>query len=207
MRRRELAAGGAAFFAEVAGAARVGHLALPLPDRPPRAIALDFAADGETIYFHGALAGQKHDAILAGPRVGFTMVRELSFIPSTWLAPEHACPATHLFQSVELVGTCTVVNGREEKARALQRLMEKYQPQGGFAEVAAGNPIYRRSLERVGIFRIATDTWTGKLKLGQNETAAIRRRMIAGLRQRGEPLDVATAALIEATLDETPAGS
>ena len=200
MRRKELAVHGPEFFAEIARDCRVGHLALAIPGVGPRSIAVDFAAIEQDIYFHGALAGEKYTAICDGPPAGFTMVKELSFIPSRWLSARHACPATHLFKSVEIRGRCRVVAEAGTKARALQALMDKYQPEGGFTPVDPELDLYRGSLANVGVFRIETDTWTGKAKLAQNETEAIRRRIIDGLRERGEELDLLTAAEISATL-------
>ena len=68
MRRKELAATEPEFFATVAGRAPVGYLALPLPGGDLRAVALDFAAVGQSIYFHGATAGQKYDVIAGNER-------------------------------------------------------------------------------------------------------------------------------------------
>ena len=200
MRRKELAVDGPEFFAEIARDCRVGHLALAIPGVGPRSIAVDFAAIGQDIFFHGALSGEKYAAICDGPPVGFTLVKELSFIPSHWLAPRHACPATHLFKSVEIRGQCRVVVDVAEKAGALQALMEKYQPEGGFASLDPELDLYRRSIAKVGVFRVVTATWTGKAKLAQNETEAVRRKIIDRLRERGEALDLITATEIGATL-------
>jgi nitroimidazol reductase NimA-like FMN-containing flavoprotein (pyridoxamine 5'-phosphate oxidase superfamily) len=200
MRRRELAADDPALFAEVARDCMVGYLTLVASGGAPRSVALNFAVLAGDIVFHGALAGEKHDLLCAAPAAGFTMVKEYSFIPSDWTAPESACPATHFFKSVEVRGRGEVIADDAVKAAALQALMEKYQPGGGYRPIAPDAPLYRGALRGVGVFRVRTESWTGKVKFGQNEPERLRRIFVARLRERGAPVDLATADEIEATL-------
>lgn len=201
MRRAELENHGEALFDEVARDCAVGYLTLVTGDGRPRSIALNFAALGRDIVFHGALAGEKFALMQARPRAGFTMVKEYSFIPSYWSAPDHACPATHFFKSVEIDGHAEVVEDAALKARALQALMLKMQPEGGHVPIDHELPMYRGSLAKVGVFRVVTAAWTGKAKFGQNEPARLRRLFVEKLRERGAPVDLATAAEIGKSLD------
>lgn len=200
MRRGELESSDGALFEEVARECAVGYLGLAKADGRLRSIALNFAALGRDIVFHGALAGEKFELMKARPRAGFTMVREYSFIPSYWSAPDHACPATHFFKSVEIDGHAEVVDDPALKARALQALMVKMQPEGGHVPIDHELPMYRGSLARVGVFRVVTASWTGKAKFGQNEPARLRRLFVEKLRERGAPVDLLTAAEIEKSL-------
>ncbi len=200
MRRTELEILDEALFDEVARDCAVGYLTLVTAEGRPRSIALNFAALGRDIVFHGALAGEKYELMRARPRAGFTMVKEYSFIPSYWSAPDHACPATHFFKSVEIDGVAEVVEDPSLKARALQALMLKMQPEGGHVPIDHELPMYRGSLARVGVFRVVTAAWTGKAKFGQNEPARLRRLFVEKLRERGAPVDLATATEIEKSL-------
>ncbi len=200
MRRHELESRDAALFAELARRCEVGYLGLVTADGTPRVVPLNFAAIGQNLYFHGALAGEKFELMQASPRVSFMMALPYSIIPSYWLAKGYACPATHYFKSVDARGTCAPCDDIVEKARGMQALMEKYQPEGQFTPITADNPLYAKPLRTVGVFRVAVETWTGKVKFGVNEPAAVRRKMIAGLRERGEPRDLETAIEIETTL-------
>lgn len=201
MRRQELACDDPALFREAADRCEVGYLGLATADGTPRVVPLNFAALDTTIYFHGALAGEKYDLLRGGARASFLMALPYSLIPSYWTAPQHACPATHYFKSVDARGRCTVVEDLGEKARALQALMLKYQPEGRHRPIDADDPTYLKPLRGVGVFRLAVASWTGKVKFGVNEPERIRRLLIAGLRERGRPLDLATALEIERTLD------
>jgi nitroimidazol reductase NimA-like FMN-containing flavoprotein (pyridoxamine 5'-phosphate oxidase superfamily) len=200
MRRRELADHDPALFAEVAARCAVGYLNLVTDEGYPRAVALNFAAVGETIYFHGALEGEKYELIRCAPRAGFTMVVPYAFIPSTWSAPSYACPATQFFKSVEIKGRCEEVTDPAEKARGLNALMEKQQPEGGFEPIDPETPPYTRALQQVGVFRVVAGSWTGKVKFGQNEPEKLRRIFVDRLRERGGPMDEETAREIEKTL-------
>ena len=200
MRRSELESHDPALFAEVARDCAVGYLTLVAADDQPRSIALNFAALGADIVFHGALSGEKFTLMRTGPRAGFTMVKEYSGIPSYWSAPDHACPATQFFKSVEIRGRAVVVDNPEFKARALQALMQKMQPEGGYTPIDTALPMYRGALQKVGVFRVVNEGWTGKVKFGQNEPSRLRRAFVEKLRERGTPVDLLTAVEIEKTL-------
>ena len=204
MRRTELLCQDPDLLAEIASICEVGYLALVTPDGP-RAVAVNFVLAEGALWYHGALAGEKFEVVAAGAPVGFTMALPHSLLPSTWSAPEHACPATHLFKSVEVRGTCAPVASTAEKSLGLQALMEKYQPEGGFRPISADLPMYRGALKGVGVFRIAIESWSGKLKVGGNEPVQVRRRWVAKLRERGTPLDLLTADEIAKTLEDDQA--
>jgi nitroimidazol reductase NimA-like FMN-containing flavoprotein (pyridoxamine 5'-phosphate oxidase superfamily) len=193
VRRAELESSDPLLFQEVVRDCLVGYLTLLTGSGYPRAIALNFAAIGQVIYFHGALAGEKFELISADPQAGFTMVKPYSTIPSYWTAPANACPATQFFKSVEIRGRCQAVTDIGEKARGLQALMEKHQPEGGFDPILPEVPAYRQALQRVGVFRVVPQSWTGKVKFGQNEPPKVRQMILEGLRKRGLPLDAETA--------------
>jgi hypothetical protein len=100
-----------------------------------------------------------------------------------------------------------VVDDPEYKARALQALMVKMQPEGRHVPIDHTLPMYRGALQKVGVFRVINEGWTGKAKFGQNEPARLRRIFVGKLRERGAPVDLLTAGEIEKSLgDAAPAG-
>lgn len=203
MRRHELASNDPALFAELASRCEVGYLGLLTDDGTPRVVPLNFATVEQDIFFHGALAGEKFDLLRASPRVSFMMALPYSVLPSYWLAKGYACPATHYFKSVDARGTCAPCDDVVEKARGLQALMQKYQPEGQYTPITADNPLYTKALRTVGVYRIAVESWTGKVKFGVNEPEKVRHTMISRLRERGEARDLETADEIEKTLRAT----
>ncbi len=199
MRRDELESSDPIVFAEVCADAEFGELGLITAEGTPRVIPVNFAALDQAVYFHGALSGEKWERIQADPRCSFSMVKAYSLIPSYWTAKRYACPATHFYKSVEIRGRCELTEDLDEKARALQAIMEKYQPEGGYDPIRADDPIYNKALRGVAVFRVS-GPWTAKVKFGQNESAIHRRAWVAKLRERGEPRDLATADEIERSL-------
>jgi len=199
LRRSELESSDVAVFAEVARGAEVGNLALITADGTPRVIPLNFSVVGETIYFHGATQGEKLDCLRNDAHCSFSMVKAYSLIPSYWTSPKSACPATHFYKSIELRGLCELTEDLEEKALALQALMEKYQPEGRHDPIRADDPNYAGALRDVAVFRVS-GSWTAKVKFGQNEASQRRRVWVEKLRERGEARDLATADEIEKTL-------
>ena len=202
MRRDKLASQDEELFSEIMDEVTVGYLGMLLPDGTPRSVGLNFAALGHDITFHGALAGEKFELLQHNPAAGFTVVKEYSYIPSNWSAPCYACPATQFFKSVEIRGRCGLVSGPQEKARALQALMEKYQPEGGYDKIDASVPQYAKALEMVGVYRLTTESWTGKIKFGQGEPLKLLRIYVEKLRERNLGMDEATAVEIENILDD-----
>lgn len=203
MRRKEFGNDEPALFEEVADRSLEGFLALTGGDRHPRAVAVNFAAQAGRIYFHGALTGDKFERISADGRVGFTMVLPYSLTPSTWASSSgsngSACPATQLYVSVEVAGNCCLVTDPAEKARGLQALMRKYQPEGGYRPLDHEDPRYERAIAGVGVFRVDVESWSGKVRMAQNLSEESRRDLVKRLRERGSPLDLETADRIDAS--------
>ncbi|HUU44766.1 MAG TPA: pyridoxamine 5'-phosphate oxidase family protein [Acidobacteriota bacterium] len=200
MRRNESTGMNPSEIERMAAACEVGFLGIDDPDGYPRVVPLNFVLIGECIYFHGALQGEKFDQLKTDPKVSFCFVEPYSMIPSDWQTGEYACSATVFFKSVYLRGVGSVVVDPDEKAMALQALMEKHQPEGRYRAIRADDPLYDKALEDVAVFKIVPDRMTTRLKFGQNLSAEQRRRLIDKLRERGEDLDILTAAEIEKTL-------
>ena len=189
MRREDFLFTDEAFFNQVSQRCMVGYLGLITADGYPRSVALNFVAAGKALYFHGALSGEKFDIISTGTPVGFTMAWELSYIPSNWIGPEYACPATQLFKSVEIKGQCSVVSDLAEKVLGLQKLMEKHQPEGNYRPFATDEKIYKKALEQTGVFRVDVEIWQGKARLYQEMPQDFQAKIIAKLKERGLPVD------------------
>jgi nitroimidazol reductase NimA-like FMN-containing flavoprotein (pyridoxamine 5'-phosphate oxidase superfamily) len=178
----------------------VGYLGIATADGYPRTVPVNFISVGNRIYFHGAASGEKHDALADGQKVTFCIAVPYSMIPSYWRSPDYACPASQFFESVLIRGRGVVVVDRNEKAAALQALMDKDQPEGGFRRVDPADSLYARAIEEVAIFRIDPDRIDIRTKFGDHLTPETRCRIIEKLKERNLGSDQATAHEMERRL-------
>lgn len=199
MRRKEFE-GDSSGADEILDGAEVGHLGLMDAEGWPRIIPVNFARDGGAIYFHGAGEGEKYTLLRNGARVTFLAYLPLSIIPSYWRSKDYACPATAFYKSVHIRGVCSLVESAQGKAIALNMIMEKYQPEGGYSKVSADDAMYAKALEETVIFRVETERASVKGKLGQNLPPETRRQIISKLLERDAGPDRITAGEMEKTL-------
>jgi len=188
-------------FDSIARRANVGYLGITSSDGYPRAVPVNFVAVGDRIYFHGATTGEKHDALADGQKVTFCIAVPYSMIPSYWRSPDYACPASQYFESVLIRGRGAIVVDRKEKAAALQALMEKHQPEGGFRRIDSADPRYAKTIEEVAIFRIDPDRIDIRSKFGDHLSPETRSRIIEKLKERNLGSDRATAQEMERRLN------
>lgn len=139
------------------------------------------------ICFHAAPAGEKMEAL--GREVVVSAEEIVAEIPSWFVDPERACPATTYYESAQVHGALEPVEAPEEKARVLQALMAKFQPEGRHVPITADDPLYRAAVRGLLIARVSLERLDGKSKLGQNRTPEELARILALLWQRGRPGD------------------
>jgi len=106
-------------------------------------------------------------------------------LPSYLFDPERACPATTYYESAMAWGKIEAVSSRRQKAAILGALMERHQPEGGYALIDADRPEYASSLDRLLVARLEPARIEGRLKLGQHKPRATMERVLEGLWRRG----------------------
>lgn len=178
--------------------ASFGFLGVMGSDGWPHMKPLNFAYTGGSIYVHGSAKGEKMDDLARTRQVTFAVAKEYAIIPSTFSDSPVACPATAFFKSVHIKGLADVVTDTAEKASALTALMEKLQPEGGYAPIDPEDARYKQMLKAVAVVRISIEEITAKFKFGQNLSEARREIVINRLEERGRPDDAATAGLMRA---------
>lgn len=193
MRRKEFEVLAECELERVLDAADWGVLGLQGKAGKPLLVPLNFVRLGRSLYFHSAPAGEKIDALGRGKAASFVAVRPLALVPSYFFDEARACGATGFFESVVAKGRARLAGELEEKARALQALMVKLQPEGKHEPILAGSPLYRAALRGVAVIALDIETLTGKFKVGQNMPPAKRARLRRRLLARGRPLDRETA--------------
>lgn len=118
---------------------------------------LNFVYSENKIYFHSAPEGEKIEDIARDDRVCFEIDLPIAYIKSLSIP----CKADYLYRSVIVKGNAHVVTDRNERLSALNALMEKYQPEGGYGLFPEDK------LSLTAVIRIDIKEMTGKEDLGK----------------------------------------
>jgi nitroimidazol reductase NimA-like FMN-containing flavoprotein (pyridoxamine 5'-phosphate oxidase superfamily) len=108
------------------------------------------------IYIHSSTKGEKMDDIRRGSPVCFEVDEPIAYVG----ARGSACKASYYYRSVIVKGRASLVNQKEKKLKILERLMEKYQPEGDTGE------ILEEVLKKTAVIEISVHEVTGKENLG-----------------------------------------
>jgi nitroimidazol reductase NimA-like FMN-containing flavoprotein (pyridoxamine 5'-phosphate oxidase superfamily) len=111
--------------------------------------------DGK-IYLHSSRKGEKISDIRRGSPVCFEVDQPVAYVP----ARGPACKASFYYRCVLIKGKAALVNSRKKKTEILEKLMEKYQPEGGYGEIA------EEILQKTAVIEICVKELTGKENLG-----------------------------------------
>ena len=130
----------------------------------PQIIPMNFVFLNDVIYMHSHIKGEKLENIKKNEKVGFEVDKNLEFLPSYFSDPKDASLADTLYISVVIKGKGIIVTDNDEKTLALNGLMTKYQPEGGYEPI---NP-QMDVLNEVAVIKITPDLIRGKYKIGQN---------------------------------------
>ena len=125
------------------------------------------------------------------------MVREASFIPSYFSDEEFACPASVFFQSIFIDGKAEFINESNKKAKAMNYLMQKFQPEGKYKEINIDDKKYLKALNAMALIKIVPNEISAKFKLGQNLSKEKFEHIISELSKRGEAIDTQTIKLMK----------
>jgi uncharacterized protein len=135
----------------------VGRLGTVGKDGYPMIKPLNFAYQDGKIYFHTAQEGEKIDDIRRDNRVCFEVDLPIAYVRGD----ANPCQAEYLYRSVIIKGRADIITDGQEKVFALQKLMEKYQPEGGYGYF----PVEKLAI--TGVVRIDIEEMTGKEDLGK----------------------------------------
>ena len=115
----------------------------------PYVLPLNFGYNGKHIYFHSAKQGKKIEMIKKNNRVGF----EFDILHEIAKA-ENPCEWGARYESVVGTGTAEFVESQQEKAKALECILNHY---GG-----EFNEFKDSGLSSVTIIRVSVDSISGK---------------------------------------------
>jgi nitroimidazol reductase NimA-like FMN-containing flavoprotein (pyridoxamine 5'-phosphate oxidase superfamily) len=172
-----------------------GTLSL-IDNNVPYGIPLNFVWWEEGVVFHGAKEGKKIELIAQNPNASLSIVKPYSLLPSYFSETTSACPASQLYASIIMQGVITIIDTNEQKASALNALMEKLQPEKRYETITAENPMYKKRIEEIMILKLIPKSISCKLKMGQNLPPERKKLLLKHLEKRGTPLDLLSASAI-----------
>jgi nitroimidazol reductase NimA-like FMN-containing flavoprotein (pyridoxamine 5'-phosphate oxidase superfamily) len=149
----------------------------------PQIIPMNFVFINDAVYMHSHIRGEKLDNIKRNQKVGFEVDKSLEFLPSYFSDPTDASLADTLYISVIIKGNASIVSDKEEKTNALNGLMEKYQPEGGYEPIRSDMDV----LKEVEVIKIVPESLRGKYKIGQNMDMKSRIDLAKKIFERNTP--------------------
>ena len=193
---------------EFLGSQQTGRIASIDENGFPQIIPMNFVFINDTVYMHSHIRGEKLDNIRRNQKAGFEVDRSLEFLPSYFSDPTDASLADTLYISVVIKGNASIVSNKEEKTIALNGLMKKYQPEGGYEPIKPNMDV----LKGVEVINIVPECLRGKYKIGQNMDMKSRMDLARQILERNshtakETLDVMGFEIIDNELelvDDTP---
>ena len=150
-------------IAEFLNSEQTGRISSIDSEGYPQIIPMNFVFINDVIYMHSHTKGEKLENIKRNQKVGFEVDRSLEFLPSYFSDPKDASLADTLYTSVVIKGLGSIIGDRDEKTLALNGLMTKYQPEGGYEPIKPEMDV----LNEVAVIKIVPMTLRGKYKIGQ----------------------------------------
>nr|ABZ08955.1 putative Pyridoxamine 5'-phosphate oxidase [uncultured marine crenarchaeote HF4000_APKG5N21] len=149
----------------------------------PQIIPMNFVFINDIVYMHSHIKGEKLENIKRNQKVGFEVDKSLEFLPSYFSDPTDASLADTLYISVIIKGNASIISDKEEKTIALNGLMKKYQPEGGYEPIKPDMDV----LNEVEVIKIVPESLRGKYKIGQHMDRKSRIDLARQILERNSP--------------------
>ncbi len=170
----------------------VGRIASIDENGFPQIIPMNFVFLNDVVYMHSHTRGEKLENLKRNQKVGFEVDRELEFLPSYFEDPNDASLADTLYISVVIKGTGSIVSDKDEKTRALNGLMKKYQPEGHYDPIKSDMEV----LDEVAVIKVVPESIRGKYKIGQNHNTQERTELARKIFERNSPTAKSTLKIM-----------
>jgi len=135
---------------------QVGRMATVNRSGFPVIKPLNFLYWDGRIYIHSSMKGEKIEDIRRGSPVCFEVDEPIAYVSTRG----SACSGNYYYRSIIIKGKAALVNRRDRKLKVLDKLMEKYQPEGGYRDIA------EEVLKKTALIEISIHEITGKENLG-----------------------------------------
>ncbi|HEV2756862.1 MAG TPA: FMN-binding negative transcriptional regulator [Actinomycetota bacterium] len=165
-------------------------------------------AGGDVALFHLARGNPVWRALDESPRALLTVVGAYTYVDAALNtepgeSPEFGIPTSY-YATVQVAGTCELVDDPAELAAFLNAQMDHFEPGRDGAPVSVDNE-YGKSLGGIRGVRFHFDDVRAKFKFGGNRTRAHQAAINATLLARGTDLDSEAAAIQLRRLRARPA--
>jgi predicted FMN-binding regulatory protein PaiB len=123
-----------------------------------------------SLYLHLHRQDPQLKQLLANPEATLVFSDYHGYVPSYAKHPEDASFATMFYRFVQIRAKARRVEDRDEAAAILDRMMQHYQPEGGYRPLRDNIEFYESSLKMIDVLHFTMEHMTSKWKLGQNRT-------------------------------------
>lgn len=110
---------------------------------------------GDFLMFHAAPVGEKID-ILGRPCV-VSCEEVVASIPSYWVDPERACPATTLTRMWSRFTTVEVEESPENQSRGTRRADATVSARRGFVPIESDYPLYKKAIQGLLVAKVSLE--------------------------------------------------
>jgi len=136
--------------------AHVGRLATVNRRGVPVIKPVNFLYTDGRIYIHSSKKGEKIEDIRRGSPICFEVDEPIAYV----VAEGPACTSSYYYRSIIINGKARLMIHEEEKLRILEKMMEKYQPEGGYEGIP------EEVLKKTAVIEILIKKLKGKENLG-----------------------------------------
>ena len=179
----------------------LGHFVTVGAGGQPHIGLYPFLFRGDTFEIHLQRADEQLQDLIANSKCVFEVDEMHGSIPSHWIHPTNAMFATAYHRTVIFECDAEISEDHDVLGAQQQRLMDRYQPRGGFKAVSAAEAMYRGPFNQIAALTLTVRERKVKWKLAQNRDRDARMKLIAELRKRGRPADAGAADALQWTLD------
>jgi predicted FMN-binding regulatory protein PaiB len=180
---------------------QLGRLVTASAQGQPHIGLYPFLFLGPTLEIHLHRSDEQLADLRANPKCAFEVDEIHGTIPSHWVHPANAMFATAYHRTVIFECDAVVSEDPDVLGAQQQRLMQRYQPDGGFKPVSAEHAMYRGAFNQIAALTLTVRERKVKWKLAQNRDRDTREKLISELRNRGRTTDAAAADALQWTLD------
>jgi len=173
-------------------------------DGQPRCGLYNHVRDDGTFVLHLSRLDEQLEDLRLRPRALAIFDETPALVASHWVDETYGGAATAYFRWAEFDCRVEVTEEPEALRAALQKMLDRYQPEGKYAALDPASDVYRASFASLALVRLIPTASRAKWKLGQNRSAEIRRRVAFQLRERARPEDLILAREVEAWLASSP---